>query len=245
MREVAIGETSVLVVSSFAATRRRVFELLLGEGDIVLLSDYADDSQALVLVERHRPDVLLVETARRDRALQLVHSLCAMSNGTKMLLVCSRDESFIARFLAFGGSGCIDLKLNEADLLCAIRAVRAGEIWAPRRIVASALRDALKPLECGAMQDGLQHQLSKRECEIVEWMRCGMTNKEIARKLGISDMTVKTHAHNIFSKLEVSGRVRLLGLGHVEQAPTPSPKRDINQLSSAPGPSAHDLKPAA
>ena len=52
--------------------------------------------------------------------------------------------------------------------------------------------------------------LSRREREIVGWMRKGMTNKEIARVLGISDMTVKTHAHNIFHKLEVSGR-RLLG----------------------------------
>ena len=48
--------------------------------------------------------------------------------------------------------------------------------------------------------------------QIVDWMRHGMSNKEIARKLGISDMTVKTHVHNIFHKLEISGRVRLLGM---------------------------------
>jgi DNA-binding NarL/FixJ family response regulator len=224
-----------------------MLELLLGERELVLLSGCADDSQALVLVERNRPDVLLVETARTDRVLRLVRSVSALSSGTKTVFLGSRaDDSFVARFLAFGGSGCIDLRLNEADLVNAIRAVHAGEIWAPRRIVASALRDALKPLERGASPDALQQQLSKRECEIVEWVRCGMTNKEIARKLGISDMTVKTHVHNIFSKLEVSGRVRLLGLGHGEHASAASPKRDVNQpLSSVPGPLAHDLKPAA
>jgi len=58
--------------------------------------------------------------------------------------------------------------------------------------------------------DESESALSKREREIVEWMRKGMTNKQIARVLGISDMTVKTHAHNIFHKLEVCGR-RVLG----------------------------------
>jgi DNA-binding CsgD family transcriptional regulator len=53
-------------------------------------------------------------------------------------------------------------------------------------------------------------ELSAREQQIVVWMRRGMTNKEIARELGISDTTVKTHAHNIFHKMNISGRVRLL-----------------------------------
>jgi NarL family two-component system response regulator LiaR len=223
-----------------------MLELLLAERDIVLLSEGAHDSQTLVLVERHRPDVLLVETLRFDRALSLVRSISTLSGGTKTLLICSRpDDAMVARFLGFGGSGCVDL-VNERELTHAIRAVHGGELWAPRRIISSALRDALKPIERASRRDALQKQLSKRECEIVEWMRCGMTNKEIARKLGISDMTVKTHLHNIFSKLEVSGRVRLLGLAHVERALAPYPKAEVNRsVASLPDESAHDLKPAA
>ena len=61
--------------------------------------------------------------------------------------------------------------------------------------------------------------LTAREREIVQWMRTGMSNKEIARELGISDMTVKTHAHNIFNKLEVSGRLRLFGVRPASDPP--------------------------
>jgi hypothetical protein len=52
-------------------------------------------------------------------------------------------------------------------------------------------------------------------------MRRGMSNKEIGRRLGISDMTVKTHAHNIFHKLEISGRMHLFGLPRAQQIAAP------------------------
>ena len=55
----------------------------------------------------------------------------------------------------------------------------------------------------------MRDSLSDREYEIVFWMQQGMTNKEIGRRLDISDMTVKTHVHNIFRKLKISGRMRL------------------------------------
>jgi len=68
-----------------------------------------------------------------------------------------------------------------------------------------------------------------------------MTNKEIGRRLGISDMTVKTHAHNIFHKLEISGRMHLFGLSNAReiQASLPpeartGPLRTICVLSKPP-----------
>jgi DNA-binding NarL/FixJ family response regulator len=202
-----------LLVSPDAMTRQLVDGLLRVERSIMLLPDVLDDSYTLVIVERSRPDVLLIETAARERALQLVRGVSTLSRGTKTLLLQKRpDAASVERFLAWGGSGCVDVHSTDPDLVRALHVVHAGELWASRRAVASALRQALKPFEHPSSRDGLQQNLSKREREIVEWMRCGMTNKEIARKLGISDMTVKTHAHNIFNKLEVSGRVRLLGL---------------------------------
>jgi DNA-binding NarL/FixJ family response regulator len=94
-------------------------------------------------------------------------------------------------------------------LIRAIQVVHQGELWASRRALADVLRQLRVPMGALGAEES-EPALSKREREIVEWMRKGMTNKEIARALGISDMTVKTHAHNIFHKLEVSGR-RLLG----------------------------------
>jgi LuxR family maltose regulon positive regulatory protein len=84
-------------------------------------------------------------------------------------------------------------------------------MWAARKVIAEAFEKLLAlQIAPSADVDGTQPQLSARELQIVAWMRRGMTNKEIARELGISDTTVKTHAHNIFHKMNISGRVRLL-----------------------------------
>jgi DNA-binding CsgD family transcriptional regulator len=114
------------------------------------------------------------------------------------------------------------LGTSAQDVLCAIRAVQAGELWAARKIVSQAYQQLLAAQE-PALENAKERgaQLSPRQLEIVLWMRRGMTNKEIGRRLGISDMTVKTHAHNIFHKLEISGRMHLFGLPSAQQIAAP------------------------
>ncbi|HEX6794247.1 MAG TPA: response regulator transcription factor [Casimicrobiaceae bacterium] len=113
--------------------------------------------------------------------------------------------------LRFGGSGCVRMDGPRSELVNAIDAVHDGEIWVSRRMLSTAFRQLLHTTR-RSDADELHRRLSLREREIVDWMRHGMSNKQIARELGISDMTVKTHVHNIFHKLEISGRLRLMGM---------------------------------
>jgi len=99
---------------------------------------------------------------------------------------------------------------EREQCLHAIRAVHAGEFWVGRKVLGDILAGLLTPEhQAQESPDEVRDRLSDRECEIVFWMQQGMTNKEIGRRLAISDMTVKTHVHNIFHKLKVSGRLRL------------------------------------
>jgi len=111
--------------------------------------------------------------------------------------------------LRCGGAGCLARTCTAPDLIRAVLAVHRGELWASRKVLADVLQLMRITVPAGP-SDEPHAGLSRREREIVGWMRQGMTNKQIGRVLGISDMTVKTHAHNIFHKLEVSGR-RVLG----------------------------------
>ena len=93
--------------------------------------------------------------------------------------------------------------------LLAIRTIWEGEIWGSRkvlsRIVHANVRQATEQITLSkAMQ-----ALTGRESEIVKLLQTGSSNKEIAAKLAISDQTVKTHVHNIFSKLNVSRRNKI------------------------------------
>lgn len=245
-----MGKITVLLVAPEGATRNGICEWLRGH-DCVALRPYAvDHARCLVAVESIRPDVVLIDaTSNGERALQLVSGIARLSSATKALMLYTRcSDDCVATALCCGASGALDIRCNRPDLVRAVRTVHAGELWTSRKALALAYRRAVAPRSETARESGLHALLSRRETEIVEWMQRGLTNKEVARKLGISDMTVKTHAHNIFHKLEVSGRLRLLGRGNERSA---GPSDAIGLLSAVRSPSAMpgehgaDLKPVA
>jgi two-component system, NarL family, nitrate/nitrite response regulator NarL len=200
----------------FATPDPRLFERigsqLCGEHNIQLLPQARNEVETLALVGSRQPDAALLDfVGFGQNTMTLIEKIGAMPGRTKSILFSnSWTEHSVLDALKSGSSGCLEIDGPPSELLCAIDAVRRDEIWVSRRILSIAFRQLLN--RPGNDAPGLQRRLSIREREIVDWMRHGMSNKEIARKLGISDMTVKTHVHNIFHKLQISGRGRLLGM---------------------------------
>jgi len=202
-----------LLCAARESAMHRLRPTLLAQGDVKLLGDAFTEGDTCRRVLELHPDVVLLDAVSFNvsdlRTLDRAH---ASSPLTRVLLFsATMTERFVVRALQHGASGCLRLGTSAQDTLRAIRAVHAGELWAARVTVAHAFQELLA-VQHPPLADGNNADLSPRQLEIVCWMRRGMTNKEIGRKLGISDMTVKTHAHNIFSKLEISGRMRLCGL---------------------------------
>jgi len=214
----------------------RLRAALMSKGDVALVGDAFTESDAVRLAREWHPDVLLLDaTSFNANDVGTLIRVHASSPSTKVLVFSAAfTEQFVLRALRHGASGCLRLGTSAQDVLSAIRAVQAGELWAARKIVSQAYQQLLaaqeSPIETGKERGA---QLSPRQLEIVSWMRCGMTNKEIGRRLGISDMTVKTHAHNIFHKLEISGRMHLFGLPRAQQiAAPPEPRLPANPLTT-------------
>jgi DNA-binding NarL/FixJ family response regulator len=208
-----VDQRTLLIATPNAALFDRIDWQLCGEMHTVLLPQARSETEALALVRARHPDVALLDfRAFAENAILLIDRIASTHPATKSLLFADAwTEHAILRALKAGSSGCMQIDGPRSELLDAIDAVQRGEIWVSRRTLAMAFRQLLRTPAQGD-PNGLQRRLSMREREIVDWMRRGMSNKEIARKLGISDMTVKTHVHNIFHKLEISGRVRLLGM---------------------------------
>jgi len=206
-----VAAARVMLVTPDAVFFARLHGLLYARAEVRLFPERIDAYRPLVAVRRERPDVLLIDAEQiAELAVNFVRRVVALNLPTRTLVFhTSMTELRIVRLLQCGGAGCLPRQSQAVDVIRAVQAVHRGELWASRKVLADVLELMRTPSGVESVNES-QLGLSKREREIVGWMRKGMTNKEIARVLGISDMTVKTHAHNIFEKLEVSGR-RLLG----------------------------------
>jgi DNA-binding NarL/FixJ family response regulator len=174
----------------------------------------ADASQIDSVLRRAavtRPDLLLLEFVpeQEERAWYALSGLARVSSATRVLMLCEAyAQRTMAGFIRHGASGCLAPSSDPCLQAKAVRAVHAGETWFGRAELLQALRRQVLA-ERGV--SGVPEQselLTAREREIMAFIGNAMTNKEIARKLQISDHTVKTHLHHIYVKLQKSGRYK-------------------------------------
>jgi DNA-binding NarL/FixJ family response regulator len=163
-----------------------------------------------------RPDVLLLQYTHsldettRNGAWQVLSRISRVSENTRVLLLCDTyTQRSIVGFIEHGASGCV-LSSSEPSLHAkAVRTVHQGDAWFGRTALLQALRSQIATEPVADSDWPEEHEaLTQREREILGLIGTGMTNKEIARKLQISDKTVKTHLHHIYVKLHQSGRYK-------------------------------------
>jgi two-component system NarL family response regulator len=215
-----MNRITVLVADDHALCREGLVMLLAQEEDIQVVGEAADDLQVISLAEAIQPDILLLGVQMSGlSSIEVLSRIHEKSPRTKVLMVSSVPENkFIIEALERGARGCLSKSLARKDFVKAIRATYYGEIWVERRVLTQVLESLCRKVHgTSALFLETQEALTDREREIVKWAIQGMTNKEIAARLGISDKTVKTHLSNIFNKLKINRRLQLALCGIVEQ----------------------------
>jgi two-component system, NarL family, nitrate/nitrite response regulator NarL len=162
----------------------------------------------------HRIDVLAIGSAPQSHALdelRVVRELCAIRPAAKsvVLIDSHQDEAIINSFRA--GARGIFTRDGSIEMFCkCITAVHKGEIWAASRDLSVAMNAlASTPVVRAVNANGLS-LLSKRELDVVQCVVQGLTNQEIADRMGLSRHTIKNYLFRVFDKLGVSNRVELL-----------------------------------
>jgi DNA-binding NarL/FixJ family response regulator len=194
--------------------------LLAQEPDISVVGEAADGPQAIRMAEVLQPDILLLDVSMPELCgLEALPRIRDKSPRTHVLILSGfPEDKYVSQALQLGAKGYLSKSLSHHDLIKAIRATHAGEIWAGRKALAEALESLQrKTQEMNPPLSEMQEALTEREQEVVRWVIQGMTNKEIASRLGISDKTVKSHLSNVFSKLKISRRLQLVLYQIVEQ----------------------------
>ena len=155
-----------------------------------------------------QPDVILLERPQAEGAVhEMVAALAWRSAAARVLLMCKACSRELAIAAIEGGAkGCLHMDTPIGVLVDAVRAVHRGETWFSRSALLQALRN---PPEIQAKKTTSPDcQLTPREEEILHLIGAGLSNKEIGRRLEISDHTVKTHLHHVYVKLQRSGRYK-------------------------------------
>ncbi len=199
----------VVVADDHAIFREGVRKLLESAGDIAVVGEAGTGEEAVRLVTRLKPDILLLDLRMPGRdGLAVLEELNGDLAQTRVILVADEEhEHELVRAMRLGARGIVWKQSASALLIKSIRKVHAGEIWLDNRMTAEVIDAFKKSTESSTRRE--KTALSPREREIVQLVAQGYRNREIAEKLFISEQTVKNHLHNIFDKLGVSDRLEL------------------------------------
>ncbi len=183
-----------------------VRSLFAQEPGLDVVGDAGDGEETLAVVERLRPDILLLDLQLpRLNGLEVLRRLNAMRLPTKTVVVTASIERPEMRLALLRGARGVLLKHMASDLLVrCVRQVMQGEYWIARDNVGDLI-DAMR----NPSQNEASSGLSQRERDIVSAVIKGASNKDIAWQLGLGEQTVKNHLRRIFAKLRVTNRVEL------------------------------------
>lgn len=205
----------VLVADDHPPTRARVRAALEGHG-FAVCAEVADAASALAAATREHPDVCLLDIHMPGGGIPAAADITAALPDTAVVMfTVSRSDADLFDALRAGASGYLLKDTDPARLPLALRGVLEGEAALPRNLVIRLVeefrgRGRRKRL---SLRGRKGVELTSREWEVLELMREGLTTAEMAERLYVSKVTVRTHVSSILKKLRVPDRaaaVRLL-----------------------------------
>jgi DNA-binding NarL/FixJ family response regulator len=166
-----------------------------------------------------RPEVLIVDS-RMEGAVELCAVLKREGGPAIVLVAAAEGDEWAIGALQAGARGILCKSARAEDLVKAVRVVHEGQIWARRQLMAQwAMR--VKGVTTRPPGEAILERLSNRESEIFRYTAIGLSNKEVADRLAISQATVKAHLTHIFQKLGLRGRTGLAAAYHGLTSPSP------------------------
>jgi DNA-binding NarL/FixJ family response regulator len=189
----------VLVVDDHQLVRAGLINLLRAASDIEVAGEAADGQQAVEVARAVSPDVVLMDLSMPVLdGVAATRQLLEEHPGARVVALTSfSDRQRVTDVLAAGAVGYLLKDSHPDKLLAAVRDAASGHAPLDPRVAGALLPSREPPLA---------EQLSEREKQVLRLVAAGLANKQIARRLGISESTVKVHAGNIFRRIGVADR---------------------------------------
>lgn len=195
----------VLVVDDHFVVRKGVCALLMDAADIEVVGEAGDGREATELAKSLRPQVILMDLKLPELGgVEAIQRILADRPETGILVLTAYGlEAQVLAAVEAGALGYLAKTAEREELLAAIRRVARGELYLP----ASLTRRVLTHLQAQS-SSGTVEPLTEREEEVLRLLARGRSNQEIADRLGIAEITVRTHVSHILGKLAAHNRVQ-------------------------------------
>ena len=213
---------SIVVADDHPVVLHGVADVLRINSDMNVVAVCGDGAGALEAIRTWSPNVAVLDILMPGMSgLDVLAGIARGGLATKVvLLTATASESQILRAIASGVRGIVLKEQALTELVRCVRVVAEGGQWLPTNLVDAALEHETRRR---SSSQRLIQLLTTREREISLLVAEGLSNKEVGRRLELSEGTVKIHLHNIYQKLEVSNRTTLaaLAIAHRDELALP------------------------
>ncbi|QPC47523.1 response regulator [Mangrovibacillus cuniculi] len=210
--------TKIVIIDDHQLFREGVKRILEFEETFKVVAEGDDGTEATELVEQHQPDVVLMDINMPNiNGIEATKELADKFPDTKiMILSIHDDENYVTHALKTGAIGYMLKEMDSNELIDAVKIVAAGGSYLHPKVTKNLVKDYRRLASdednsTGYVQPEIRrplHLLTRRECEVLQLLADGCSNRTIGDELFISEKTVKNHVSNILQKLNVNDRTQ-------------------------------------
>ena len=206
-------QSRVLLIDDNADHLRGVKELITLESSYEVVGTTTSANIGINLAKKYRPDIILMDVNMPEKdGLQALQDIEKLDLGIKVICLSGYDDAdLIFRAMKLGAKGYVLKTMASAQLIYAIDEVLNGKIYLPSALSSrffEYFQQSFKDEVKSSNEENLLTYLTSREEDVLDLLTQGNNYKCIAKKLFISETTVKTHVNNIFQKLQVNDRTQ-------------------------------------
>jgi len=194
----------VVLADDHPVVRNGLAAMVDQQPDMEVVAEAGDGDEAIALYGRFRPDVMVLDLRMPKRdGVAVVQQVMETHPKARLLIMTTYDgDEDIFRCLSQGAKGYLLKDAPRQEILSAIRAVSEDRPYTSSSIAAKALQRMAKP------------NLTQRELDVLQLVALGRSNKDIARRLSITEGTTKTHVKSILTKLDAISRTEAVAVAH-------------------------------
>ncbi|KAA0548339.1 response regulator transcription factor [Bacillus sp. BGMRC 2118] len=212
-------KTRIVIIDDHQLFREGVKRILDFEANFEVVAEGEDGSEALAIVEKHQPDVVIMDINMPTlNGVEATAQLIEEFPDTKVIILSIHDdENYVTHALKTGAQGYLLKEMDAEQLVDAVNIVAEGGSYLHPKVTHNLVKEYRRlattsnSKAVGKKEIEIRrplHLLTRRECEVLQLLADGQSNRTIGETLFISEKTVKNHVSNILTKMNVNDRTQ-------------------------------------